>query len=72
MFPSQVTDNLWILGSDDFHLYLIKGSDTCALVETGISATADILLEQLSSMRAEPDFLIVTIPIAIMLQVWIP
>ena len=62
MFPSQVTDNLWILGSDDFHLYLIKGSDTCALVETGISATADILLEQLSSMRAEPDFLIVTHP----------
>ena len=62
MFPSQVTDNLWILGSDDFHLYLIKGSDACALVETGISATADILLEQLSSMRAEPDFLIVTHP----------
>ena len=62
MFPSQVTDNLWILGSDDFHLYLIKGSDTCALVETGISATADIRVEQLSSMRAEPDFLIVTHP----------
>ena len=62
MFPSQVTDNLWILGSDDFHLYLIKGSDACALVETGISATADILLEQLSSMRTEPDFLIVTHP----------
>jgi glyoxylase-like metal-dependent hydrolase (beta-lactamase superfamily II) len=62
MFPNQVTDNLWILGNDYFHLYLIKGSDACALVETGISATADIVLEQLSSMRAEPDFLIVTHP----------
>ena len=62
MFPSQVTDNLWILGNDYFHLYLIKGSDACALVETGISATADILLEQLSSMGTEPDFLIVTHP----------
>ena len=62
MFPSQVTDNLWVLGNDYFHLYLIKGSDACALVETGISATADILLEQLSSMGEEPDFLIVTHP----------
>jgi len=62
MFPSQVTDNLWILGSDDFHLYLIKGSDACALVETGISATADIVLEQLSSMGTDPDFLLVTHP----------
>ena len=62
MFPCQVTDNLWILGNGYFHLYLIKGNDACALVETGISATADIVLEQLSSMGAEPDFLIVTHP----------
>lgn len=62
MFPCQVTDNLWILGNGYFHLYLIKGNDACALVETGISATADIVLEQLSSVGAEPDFLIVTHP----------
>ncbi|KUG23261.1 hypothetical protein ASZ90_006922 [hydrocarbon metagenome] len=62
IFPSQVKDNLWILGNDYFHFYLIKGNDTCALVEIGISATVDILLEQLSSIGAKPDFLIVTHP----------
>ena len=62
IFPSQVTDNLWILGNEYFHFYLIKGNDTCALVEIGISAMVDILLEQLSSIGAKPDFLIVTHP----------
>ncbi len=62
IFPSQVADNLWILGNDYFHYYLIKGIDACALVEIGISAMADILLEQLSSIEAKPDFLIVTHP----------
>ena len=62
IFPSQVKDNLWILGNDYFHFYLIKGHDTCALVEIGISATVDIMLEQLSSIGIEPDFLIVTHP----------
>lgn len=62
IFPSQVTDNLWILGNEYFHFYLIKGNDTCALVEIGISAMVDILLEQLSSIEVKPDFLIVTHP----------
>jgi glyoxylase-like metal-dependent hydrolase (beta-lactamase superfamily II) len=62
IFPCQITDNLWILGNDYFHFYLIKESNVCALVETGISATTDILLEQLSSIGAEPDFLIITHP----------
>ena len=62
IFPSQVTNNLWILGNNYFHFYLIKGNDTCALVEIGISAMVDILLEQLSSIGAKPDFLIVTHP----------
>lgn len=62
IFPGQLTDNLWILGNDYFHFYLIKGNDTCTLVEIGISATVDILLEQLSSIGAKPDFLIVTHP----------
>lgn len=62
IFPCRLTDNLWILGNDHFHFYLIKGNDTCALVEIGISATVDILLEQLSFIKAKPDFLIVTHP----------
>lgn len=62
MYPRKINDNLWILGNDYFHIYLIKGKSACALVETGISATADILLQQLSSMEVEPDYLIVTHP----------
>ncbi|KQC07570.1 MAG: hypothetical protein APR62_06295 [Smithella sp. SDB] len=61
-FPNQVTDNLWILGNDYFHFYLIKSNNVCALVEIGISATVDLLLEQLSSIGMKPDFLIVTHP----------
>lgn len=62
IFPRQVVENLWILGNDYFHFYLIKGKDACALVEIGISATVDILLEQLSMIGAKPDFLIVSHP----------
>jgi glyoxylase-like metal-dependent hydrolase (beta-lactamase superfamily II) len=62
MFPRQINDNLWILGNDYFHIYLISGSKYYALVETGISAMADILLEQLSSLGTKPDYLIVTHP----------
>jgi glyoxylase-like metal-dependent hydrolase (beta-lactamase superfamily II) len=62
MFPRQINDNLWILGNEYFHIYLIKSEKAFALVETGISATVDILLEQLLSFGAKPDYLIVTHP----------
>jgi glyoxylase-like metal-dependent hydrolase (beta-lactamase superfamily II) len=62
MFPIQVNDNLWVLGNDYFHIYLIRGRYGSALVETGVSATADLLLEQLAMLGAKPDFLIVTHP----------
>jgi len=62
MYPCKINDNLWILGNGYFHIYLIKGTKACALVETGISATADILLDQISSLKIKPDFMIVTHP----------
>jgi glyoxylase-like metal-dependent hydrolase (beta-lactamase superfamily II) len=62
IFPRQIADNIWILGNDYFHIYLIKGGSFTALMEIGISATADILLEQLSFIDAKPDFLIVSHP----------
>ncbi|MDI6743127.1 MAG: MBL fold metallo-hydrolase, partial [Smithella sp.] len=51
-----------VLGNGYFHIYLIKGSKACALVETGISATADLLMEQLLYLRTIPDYIIVTHP----------
>jgi 2-aminobenzoylacetyl-CoA thioesterase len=62
MFPRQITDNLLILGNEYFHIYLVKGKYACALVETGISATKDIVLDHLSLLKVIPDYLIVTHP----------
>ena len=62
MFPFKVHDSLWVLGNDYFHLYLVKGRKSSALIEMGISATIGTVLEQLSSLRENPDFLIITHP----------
>jgi len=62
MYPCKINDNLWILGNEYFHIYLLKGTNACALVETGISATAEMILKQLSSLKVKPDFIIVTHP----------
>lgn len=62
MFPRKINDHLWILGNEFFHVYLIAGKSACALYETGISATADIVLRQLSALGVKPDYLIVSHP----------
>lgn len=62
MFPRKINDNLLILGNEYFHIYLIRGKSACALFETGISATADIVLRQLSDLGVKPDYLIVSHP----------
>jgi glyoxylase-like metal-dependent hydrolase (beta-lactamase superfamily II) len=61
-YPYAINEKLWVLGNGYFHIYLIKGSESCALVETGISATVDFLMDQLLCLRAMPDYLIVTHP----------
>lgn len=61
-YPFAINEKLWVLGNGYFHIYLIKGSKACALVETGISATVDLLMDQLLYLRARPDYLIVTHP----------
>ena len=62
MFPIKINDSLWVLGNDYFHLYMIRGNKSCALIEMGISATTGTVLEQLSSLSEKPDYLIVTHP----------
>jgi len=62
VFPYKINDNLWILGNDYFHIYLIIGKKTCVLVETGISATVEVLLDQIASLKRKPDYLVVTHP----------
>jgi len=62
MYPQSVDRRLFILGHPYFHVYLIRGENASALVEMGISATADTIIMQLSSLGVIPDYLIVTHP----------
>lgn len=49
-FPRQLTDRVWLLGNPFFSVYLVKGDDFSALIETGISATAGLILDQLKGL----------------------
>ena len=62
MYPLSWDKGLFILGHSYFHIYLIRGKNASALVEMGISAMADTIISQLSSLGVTPDYLIVTHP----------
>lgn len=62
VFPMQLTDRLWVLGNDLFNLYAIVGSNASALIEVGISATADLVIGQLQAISVSPDLIIITHP----------
>ena len=62
IFPERLDEGLWVLGNSFFNLYLVRGKTASALVETGISATADEAIGQLESLGITPDTLIVTHP----------
>ena len=62
MYPLSLNKSLFILGHPYFHIYLIKGKNASALVEMGISATADTVIAQLASLGIRPDYLVVTHP----------
>lgn len=62
IFPERLAEGLWVLGNSFFSLYLVRGRTASALVETGISATADEAIGQVESLGITPDYLIVTHP----------
>lgn len=62
IFPERLAEGLWVLGNSFFNLYLVRGKTASALVETGISATADEVIGQLEKLGVKPDTLIVTHP----------
>jgi len=62
MFPESLDKHICVLGHPYFHLYLVKGQRASALVEIGISATADAVIAQTASLGVMPDFLVVTHP----------
>jgi glyoxylase-like metal-dependent hydrolase (beta-lactamase superfamily II) len=61
-YPIRIDPGFTVLGHDFFHLYLIEGNEHSALVEAGVSATADLVLGQLESLGVRPDYLVISHP----------
>ncbi len=61
-YPLRLTDNIWLLGNYFINLYLVKGAKFSALIELGVTATADTVIDQLDSLGVAPDYLIMTHP----------
>ena len=60
--PQQLRANLWLLGTFNYNSYLIAGDKASALVEVSVSAVVDRVINQLTSLKITPDFLILTHP----------
>jgi len=60
--PLALTDNLWLLGNYYFNLYLVQGKNGSALIEAGISAIADRVIQQIETLDISPTYLIITHP----------
>lgn len=53
-YPRQLTDRIHLLGNPCFSVYLINGETESALIETGISATADQIVGQIKALGVDP------------------
>lgn len=59
--PIKISDNVFLLGSQEFNIYLVRG-EKCALIEGGVSTQFPSLLKQLEYLKISPrdiEYLIV-------------
>jgi glyoxylase-like metal-dependent hydrolase (beta-lactamase superfamily II) len=61
-FPQQLSGRIWVSGDRPFPVYLVRGDHGSALIEAGISATADEVVRGLDWLEATPDFIVITHP----------
>jgi glyoxylase-like metal-dependent hydrolase (beta-lactamase superfamily II) len=61
-YPLFIHDRLQVLGHPFFHVYLVRGKNASALIEMGVSATADTVVGQLAALNMRPDYLIISHP----------
>ena len=54
--PVEITANLWMLGSNEYPLYLFKGETEGAIVEGGIGATGPLVRGQIEKLGIGGDF----------------
>jgi glyoxylase-like metal-dependent hydrolase (beta-lactamase superfamily II) len=62
VFPQMLGPDLWVLGNYFFNLYLVRGERASALVEVGVSAVVDTVIDQLEELEIVPDYLVLTHP----------
>jgi glyoxylase-like metal-dependent hydrolase (beta-lactamase superfamily II) len=53
--PVQITDNLWMLGSNEYPLYLVRGEARAAIFEGGVGAMGPLVLEQMEKLAVKRD-----------------
>ena len=60
--PLELTADIWLAGNYFFNLYLVRGTQACALVEMGVTAVVDAAISQLDSLGVSPDYLVLAHP----------
>lgn len=60
--PLAVQENLWIIGNYHFCHYLVRGSHASALIEAGVTATAEDVIIDLETLGMKPRYIVVTHP----------
>ncbi len=53
--PVQVTESLWMLGSNEYPLYLVRGQEEAAIFEGGVGSMGPLVLEQMEELAVERD-----------------
>ena len=54
--PSELTPNLWMLGTAAYPMYLVRGRREGAIIEGGISALGPLLKQQLHELGVGPQY----------------
>ena len=52
--PAQITDSLFMLGTNEYPIYLVKGKTESAIFEGGVGAMAAVLARQLRQLEVRP------------------
>jgi len=53
--PVQVNDNLWMLGSNEYPLYFVRGEGQAAIFEGGVGAMGPLVLEQMGELGIDRE-----------------
>ncbi|NQT18002.1 MAG: MBL fold metallo-hydrolase, partial [Planctomycetes bacterium] len=53
--PVEIIDNLWMLGTAEYPLYLVRGKSEAAIFEGGVGSMGPLVLEQLQELGVEGD-----------------